>query len=338
MKDTTQQKLRQHPAYQTQFDQGSAGNQPEIGMNAVLPKQNDLQRYTHLLLAAQLEKTELKGHQWQEKQLEYTEPYNTKEEIFTIEKKEKFELKPFIKPINSFLEFESKPEGESIISLLQTTYPYKKAMSTTDPLDEVVRKAAARLGYVDGINHFVEEHELDYTKLTPGNNVLEDSTGLTEFVNAMRGSSPNIMYAHTQATEGYKLGFMISTTKRGVVPTSEEVPLNADQFRAYLDGTNATPRLLAKGETTLTTLEDVKGIEASQEPMYKLGLKVWLHENGITDQLENDGLRHPEALNALSKALRGEVIGCYDSKKPNNERTIRDLAQKYYNQGQGGEE
>ena len=217
---------------------------------------------------------------------------------------------------------------ESMLQLL--------AKKPANKLDRIVERAAARLGYIDGLNQFIEEHNLESDQLVHGNNFLEENSGLRAFIAGIKftGPSGHTVYNPSHASYAYQLGLMVYIAHNfGITASRNEVPYKAEGFDALRNGCNGKPAALTEGETVLVALgkDRVKSIDKDYEANYQLGLKMWIKQNELDVKVED--IRHPEALAALSAALNGKMIGEYDVDAPGESRIVREHAQRMYDIG-----
>lgn len=230
------------------------------------------------------------------------------------------------------------PEHESLDAVKELGL--NAGVNALNPLEEFSKKFGSTVdqdarqqflnAYLEGVIQFFEGRGLVIPIGSHMESILQ-SQGLSGFIKGLNREKPNPQerlnppsgkytdpetWAYTLDlitrqlySEGYFLGFMIGLARDyGLNLNQCEVPKDDAQYELFNKGTNAQPRVYTPLIGANFLFEGDQKIAIQLENwIYKGGLKLWLHQQGLDINFA-DKISHPEALEGFKTALSGEQI------------------------------
>lgn len=214
--------------------------------------------------------------------------------------------------------FKSDKPKKHFLSPAEIAVIIGKPVNTS--LDRDIETAAARLGYVSGINELIEEHHLPFKQLNPTDMDWQPN-------HECYHSGRSLGYSMNGFCTMYQLGFALTlVAKYGLSPetTSDlsDIPSSNQALKAFDAGRNCLPTRFNDDESIATKVvgaDDVKKEHSCYQKNYRLGVQVMLAENGLTGVVNPDEIMHPEAMYTFGQALKGEKVDFYEPSGQNPE-------------------
>jgi hypothetical protein len=233
--------------------------------------------------------------------------------------------------------------GNSAVEKPRTVLKLMPHMDSDETLDEILAKAAARQGYIDGITKYAADAKLHVVFGDVAGVNLKNEYHLASFVAGMMMQAPSVWmpslmdeFNHRPIPadqNAYKAGILIALAKKGVDLVVGDGPFNKETYDAFQSGRYAKPAKTEKGETAVS-VADVAEMKSDFEMHYCLGLDLWIVEQGLKGKVTHQDIRHPEALYAFKTVVGGAKIGDYDDTEPSAARVARKLGQAAYDRAQ----
>jgi hypothetical protein len=246
---------------------------------------------------------------------EIQKPYYIIDEINP--KLEKYQLK---ENFDDIIKDPFKKKRETTTIPLEDLARLLRNQNPKSDLDRDIETAAARLGYVSGINELIEEHHLPFKQLNPTDMDWQPN-------HECYHSGRSLGYSMNGFCTMYQLGFALTlVAKYGLSPetTSDlsDIPSSNQALNAFNAGRQGSPTRFNDDESIATKVvgaDDVKKEHSCYQKNYRLGVQVMLAENGLTGVVNPDEIMHPEAMYTFRQALKGEKVDFYEPSGQNPE-------------------
>jgi hypothetical protein len=322
-----------HEQYKVGYGLGDQGKAPPAGLNQIMPEPKEVV-------------IDLDDH---------IKTIETLRKLFPQSKEERFGLCLFgydgkLPSLEEMRDYTDLVMGSTLSASLfrmkrgtERTLKLASSIDSDEMLDQMIAKASFRHGYINGISHHTEQLGMEGVGevFEKGKVDLCNDYHLKSFTQGLSLLAPSIWMPGieelgertiTPDKTSYMVGFAIALADKGVRVEGITVPFDEQSYNAFFKGRSAVPVKTIDGLTAVS-IQDVADMPNDMDMYYRLGLRLWVVEQGLDGKINPDDLRHPESLYAFKTALSGKVMGDYDSDSPSPQRVARMLGQDAYDRG-----
>jgi hypothetical protein len=333
MNETTQQTLRgqaPHPSYTEAYEAARQGQCPPLDVGQVMSQQYpfELLGLNQSIKDSSLMKTNKSFYEEINKNMKNQNNIIISNIKFPIKLKN-LSLPKLDELLPNYIISEELNSKKSEYGSGIPIMPLFTQRRTNQGLDELIDKAARKLGWVDGINSLIDEHTLETQRLDSDVSFLLSRLGVMQYNAGLKLESPRGY--PMQDTQAYKTGFMVSVAlKYGLNVNADDVPTNDTTYLMFMNGKAGVPIGLPGKKTVAASVPDLIQMPKEHEHHYRLGLQLWLKDNDVPERITIDRIRHPETLYAFRTRIKGETIPIYEMQMTAAQRRTLPQGQKGY--------